>query len=330
MLLRGKYREDTISVKRAILVKKEKRGKNMYDVIIIGSGPAGLSAAIYAGRAGLRTVVIEQAPFSGGQMLNTYEVDNYPGLPGISGMELGRKMREHADASGAEFVNADVTEARLTGSVKKVLTAREVYEAEHVIIATGAQHAKLGVPGEDKFAGTGVSYCATCDGAFFKDKTVAVVGGGDVAAEDAVFLSRTCRKVVLIHRRDALRAAKRLQDQVMAQSNIEIVWNTVVEEIAGGDGVEEVRTCNTVTGQKGSIPVQGVFIAVGNTPRTELFTKEIAADDAGYLLAGEDGRTNVSGVYVAGDARSGHLHQIVTAAADGANCINSIVMYSEG
>lgn len=147
MLLRGKCREDTISVKRAILVKKEKRGKNMYDVIIIGSGPAGLSAAIYAGRAGLRTVVIEQAPFSGGQMLNTYEVDNYPGLPGISGMELGRKMREHADASGAEFVNADVTEARLTGSVKKVLTAREVYEAEHVIIATGAQHAKLGVPG---------------------------------------------------------------------------------------------------------------------------------------------------------------------------------------
>ncbi len=298
----------------------------MYDVIIIGSGPAGLSAAIYAMRAGLRAVVLEQAPFSGGQMLNTYEVDNYPGLPGISGTELGMKMREHADKLGAQFVTADVTKAELTGPVKKVMTGREVYESENVVIATGAQHAKLGVPGEEKLSGAGVSYCATCDGAFFRNKTVAVVGGGDVAAEDAVFLSRTCKKVFLIHRRDALRAAKLLQERVTAQRNIEICWNTVVEEIGGASSVESLSLRNTVSGEKSSLSVQGVFIAVGNRPRTELFTDQIAADEAGYLIAGEDGKTNVSGVYVAGDARSGHLHQIVTAVADGANCINSMMI----
>lgn len=298
----------------------------MYDVIIIGSGPAGLSAAIYAMRAGLSAVVLEQAPFSGGQMLNTYEVDNYPGLPGISGTELGMKMREHADKLGAQFVTADVTKAELTGPVKKVMTGREVYESENVVIATGAQHAKLGVPGEEKLSGAGVSYCATCDGAFFRNKTVAVVGGGDVAAEDAVFLSRTCKKVVLIHRRDALRAAKLLQERVTAQRNIEICWNTVVEEIEGASSVESLSLRNTVSGEKSSLSVQGVFIAVGNRPRTELFTDQIAADEAGYLIAGEDGKTNVSGVYVAGDARSGHLHQIVTAVADGANCINSMMI----
>lgn len=296
----------------------------MYDVIIIGSGPAGLSAAIYAKRAFLNAIVLEQAPFSGGQILNTYEVDNYPGLPGISGMELATKMRAHADALGVEFVTAEVTGAELTGSVKKVMTAMEVYEAAHVIIATGAQHKCLGAMGEERLAGKGVSYCATCDGAFFKKKQVAVVGGGDVAAEDALFLSRICEKVFVIHRRDTLRAAGMLRERLTEQSNIVMCWNSVVEEIVGENTVESLRLFNVVTGETSTLPVQGVFIAVGSRPRTELFLGQLAADEAGYLIAGENGKTSVDGVYAAGDVRAGHLRQIVTAAADGANCIHSI------
>ncbi len=300
-------------------------GEMMYDVIIIGSGPAGLSAAIYAKRAALNVVVLEEAPFSGGQMLNTYEVDNYPGFSGISGMELATKMRTHADKLGVEFVTAKVTEAELTGSVKKVRTDREVYEAGHVIIATGARHASLGVKGEELFTGKGVSYCATCDGAFFKNKDVAVVGGGDVAAEDALYLARICKKVFLIHRRDKLRAAGLLQQKLMEQKNIEFCWNNVVDEIVGETAVESLRLCHVISGEKITLPVQGVFIAIGNRPQTELFTGQINADRTGYLIAGEDGKTSVDGVYAAGDVRAGHLRQIVTAAADGANCINSIV-----
>ncbi len=300
-------------------------GEMMYDVIIIGSGPAGLSAAIYAKRAALNVVVLEEAPFSGGQMLNTYEVDNYPGFSGISGMELATKMRTHADKLGVEFVTAKVTEAELTGSVKKVRTDREVYEAGHVIIATGARHASLGVKGEELFTGKGVSYCATCDGAFFKNKDVAVVGGGDVAAEDALYLARICKKVFLIHRRDKLRAAGLLQQKLMEQKNIEFCWDNVVDEIVGETAVESLRLCHVISGEKITLPVQGVFIAIGNRPQTELFTGQINADRTGYLIAGEDGKTSVDGVYAAGDVRAGHLRQIVTAAADGANCINSIV-----
>lgn len=298
----------------------------MYDVIIIGSGPAGLSAAVYAKRAFLNVVVLEQAPFSGGQILSTYEVDNYPGLPGITGTELAAKMRSHADLLGVEFVTAQVTEAELTGDVKKILTAREVYEAAHVVIATGAQHKCLGVSGEERLTGKGVSYCATCDGAFFKNKHAAVVGGGDVAAEDALFLSRICEKVFVIHRRDKLRAAGLLQERLAAQKNIEMCWNSVVEEISGEQTVESLTLRNVQSGEISTLPVQGVFIAVGSRPRTELFTGQLAADEAGYLLAGEDGKTSVEGVYAAGDVRAGHLRQIITAAADGANCINSIVM----
>lgn len=248
-------------------------GEMMYDVIIIGSGPAGLSAAIYAKRAALNVVVLEEAPFSGGQMLNTYEVDNYPGFSGISGMELATKMRTHADKLGVEFVTAKVTEAELTGSVKKVRTDREVYEAGHVIIATGARHASLGVKGEELFTGKGVSYCATCDGAFFKNKDVAVVGGGDVAAEDALYLARICKKVFLIHRRDKLRAAGLLQQKLMEQKNIEFCWNNVVDEIVGETAVESLRLCHVISGEKITLPVQGVFIAIGNRPQTELHRK---------------------------------------------------------
>lgn len=297
----------------------------MYDVIIIGSGPAGLSAAIYAKRASLNAVVLEQAPFSGGQILNTYEVDNYPGLPGIAGTELAAKMRAHADGLGVAFVTAQVTEVEFAGSVKKVMTAREVYEAAHVVIATGARHKCLGAPGEERLTGRGVSYCATCDGAFFRKKHVAVVGGGDAAVEDALFLSRICEKVTVIHRRNELRAAGLLRERLAAQKNIGMCWNHVVEEISGEQAVESLRLRNVLSGEISTLPVQGVFIAVGSSPCTELFTGQLAADEAGYLIAGEDGKTSVDGVYAAGDVRAGHLRQIVTAAADGANCINSIV-----
>lgn len=298
----------------------------MYDIIIIGSGPAGLSAAIYAKRAFLRAVVLEQAPFSGGQILNTYEVDNYPGFPGITGTKLAAKMRAHADRLGVEFVTAKVTGAELTGKIKKVMTAREIYEAAHVVIATGAQHKCLGAAGEDRLAGKGVSYCATCDGAFFRNRQTAVIGGGDVAAEDALFLSRICEKVFVIHRRDRLRAAGLLQEKLAAQNNIVMCWNSVVEEISGEHAVESLRLRNVVSGETSTLPVQGVFIAVGSRPQSELFTGQLAADGAGYLIAGEDGKTSVDGIYAAGDVRAGHLRQIVTAVADGANCINSIVM----
>ena len=205
--------------------------KNMYDMIIIGSGPAGLTAAIYAQRARLNTLVIEREYISGGQVVNTYEVDNYPGLPGISGFELGMKFREHADKLGAQFINTEVIDLELEGKVKKIVTDEGVYEARTVVIATGARHRKLGIPGEEELGGMGVSYCATCDGAFFKGQTVAVVGGGDVAVEDAMFLARGCEKVYLIHRRDELRAARSLQERLFSYSNVEFLWDTEVTKI---------------------------------------------------------------------------------------------------
>ena len=205
----------------------------MYDLIIIGSGPAGLGAAIYGKRAGYSTLVLEKNPMSGGQVLNTCEVDNYLGLPGINGFDLGMQFREHADRLGTEFVEADVTGIKNLPDCKKVLTSAGEFTAKAVIIAAGAEHKKLGVPGEKRLAGRGISYCATCDGAFYKKKVTAVIGGGDVAVEDAIFLAGLCEKVYLIHRRDSLRAAKSLQEKLFTLPNVELVWNAAVEEITG-------------------------------------------------------------------------------------------------
>ena len=202
----------------------------IYDVIIVGSGPAGLAAAIYGQRAGLSSLVLEESYVSGGQVLNTYDVDNYPGLPGISGMELAEKFHEHAKSMGASFLTAAVTAIREEGDRKVVETAKGDLSARTMILATGAHHRLLGVPGEERLTGMGVSYCATCDGAFFRDKTVAVVGGGDVAVEDAIFLARGCKKVYVIHRRDQLRAAKILQEKLLSLDNVEMKWNCVAEE----------------------------------------------------------------------------------------------------
>ena len=299
----------------------------IHDLIIIGSGPAGLSAAIYAQRAQLDTVVIEKNMMSGGQILNTYEVDNYPGLSGISGFDLGMKLREHADKLGAVFAEDTVLRTELQGKVKKVICEADTYYAKTVIIATGAHHKTLGVPGETLLTGSGVSYCATCDGAFFKGKTVAVVGGGDVALEDAIFLARMCKKVYVIHRRDELRGAKSLQTRLFSLENTEMIWDTVVEEICGTMKAEHLKLFNKKTEEHSELPVDGVFIAVGIEPDSKEYAGEVEMDPQGYIIAGEDGCTSAAGVYASGDVRKKVLRQVITAAADGAVCVTSAERY---
>lgn len=290
----------------------------IYDLIIIGSGPAGLSAAIYGKRAGLNVLVIERNYMSGGQVLNTYEVDNYLGLPGINGFDMGMQFREHADKLGVEHAEGQVIGLE-DGKVKKILTTDKTYEAYAVILAMGASHAKLGVDGEERLTGRGVSYCATCDGAFYRGKTVAVVGGGDVALEDAVYLARFCEKVYLIHRRDEFRGAKILQKQVEALENIEILFSHTVEQICGEENVELLIIKDVKTGVQRELPVNGIFIAVGIVPATDWVPDFIEKDDKGYVAAAEEGETSVTGIYAAGDIRTKALRQIITAVADGAN-----------
>ena len=300
--------------------------ERVYDLVIIGSGPAGLSAAIYAQRARLDTVVIEKEMMSGGQVLTTYEVDNYPGLPGINGFDLGMKFREHVEKLGTVFAVDTVTGIQEYNGDKEVVCENGTYVTRAVLIASGAVHRKLGVPGEEALTGMGVSYCATCDGAFFRNKVTAVVGGGDVALEDAIFLSRLCKKVYLIHRRDQLRGARSLQETVFKQENIEIFWDTEVEEIRGDSQVEGLTLKNKKTGEQTWLEVQGVFIAVGILPNSQAY-QGIVNMNQGYILAGEDGRTSVAGIFAAGDVRDKQLRQIITAAADGANAVTSIERY---
>ncbi|MCI9387459.1 MAG: thioredoxin-disulfide reductase [Lachnospiraceae bacterium] len=302
-------------------------GQNRYDVLIIGSGPAGLGAAIYAVRAGLRTAVIDRSPVSGGQVLTTYEVDNYLGFPGLSGSELSDKFRMHADNLGVSFITADVQGVENAASEKIVHTAEGDFVANAVILATGASHSKLGVPGEEKLSGMGVSYCATCDGAFFRNRTVAVVGGGDVAVEDAVFLAGICKKVYLIHRRDKLRAADSLQKKLLSLENVEVIWNSEVKEIAGEDIVEGVSVYNNVSKTQSSLAVNGVFIAVGIVPNTKMFQGMVEMDEKGYILADETCVTSQKGIFAAGDIRKKTMRQIITAVADGANAVYSVQNY---
>ena len=301
---------------------------HIYDLIIIGSGPAGLAAAVYAQRARLDTLVIEKAMVSGGQVLTTYEVDNYPGLPGIGGYDLGIKFREHADRLGARFVEDEVLNIQDggKGAIKGVVCQGNTYEARSLILATGAVHRKLGVPGEEELAGAGVSYCATCDGAFFRNKVTAVIGGGDVAVEDAIFLARMCSKVYLIHRRNELRAAKSLQENLLSLDNVEVIWDTVADSINGDGMVKSLSLTNVKNGQKRELDVQGVFIAVGITPESRAF-EGLVDMDHGYIRAGEDTVTSAPGIFAAGDVRTKPLRQIITAAADGANAITSVERY---
>lgn len=300
----------------------------VYDVIIIGSGPAGLSAAIYAQRAELTNIVIEKTGISGGQIINTYEVDNYPGIPGISGFDLSAKFREHCDRLNTAFITGEVVGFTLEDNIKVVtLDNGTMYRARTIIISSGGRPRHLNVPGEDKFAGLGLSYCATCDGAFFKNKTVAVVGGGDVAVEDAIFLSRICEKVYVIHRRDEFRAIKSSVNKLLANSNVEVLWDSVVESINGTQTVESLNIKNVKTGDVSILEVAGIFIAIGYIPNSHLFKDIVATDDRGYIIAGENCETNVPGIFAAGDIRTKDLRQIITAAADGANAITAVEKY---
>ncbi len=302
--------------------------EHIYDLIIIGSGPAGLSAAIYAQRAKLDTLVIEKNYMSGGQVLNTYEVDNYPGLPGINGFDMGMKFREHADSLGAVFQEAEVSAVNnIEETLKEIVTSAGTFKTRSMIIATGASHRHLDVPGEAELNGMGVSYCATCDGAFFKDKTVAVIGGGDVAVEDAIFLARMCKKVYLIHRRDELRAVRGLQEKLSACDNVEMIWNHTVVSINGEQMTESLTIHNVKDDTEQKLEVNGVFVAVGILPDSHLFKGKVRMDQQGYLIADESCTTDVPGIFAAGDVRTKALRQIVTAAADGAMAVSSVQEY---
>ena len=255
----------------------------MYDTVIVGSGPAGLTAGIYAKRAGLEALIIENTPVGGGQIATTDRVDNYPGLLGINGMELGMKFREHAEKLGCEFKDGQVVSVddRVSSKVVKLESGEEI-ETKTVILALGADHSKLGVPGEDELRGKGVSYCATCDGAFFRGKEVAVIGGGDVALGDAIYLSKFVKKVYLIHRRDQFRGAKSLADEAASKENVTFLYDTVVTNINGSENVTGVETLNKKTGEKGTLAVNGVFIAVGTTPNANGISGLPETDEKGY------------------------------------------------
>lgn len=300
----------------------------MYDTIVIGSGPAGLAAAIYGTRAKLNMLVLEQNYMSGGQVADTYEVDNYPGLPGISGIDLGMKMREHAENLGAEFVRAKVVKIEADGEGGWIVsTKKDSYQTKTIILATGAHHRKLQIPGEESLAGMGVSYCATCDGAFYKGSDVAVVGGGDVAVEDAIFLARGCSKVYVVHRRNELRAAKVLQEKLFSLPNVEMVWDSVAERIEGEDQVEALQISSRRDGSSRVLDVDGIFVAVGTVPDSDLVKGIVELDERGYVVADETGVTSAPGIFVAGDVRTKQLRQIITAAGDGANAITSVERY---
>ncbi len=295
----------------------------IYDLAILGAGPAGISAAIYAARARLNTLWIERKFAQGGQIVDTYEVDNYPGLPGINGMDLGEKMAAHAEKLGLSPLRENVVSVEDEDGIKVIRTKKNEYRARAVILAFGAAHRTLGIPGEESLSGMGVSYCATCDGAFFRDRTVAVIGGGNVAAEDAILLSRTCKKVYVIHRRDQMRADQILQEKLFACENVEMIWDTVPVSIEGEEMVSGIKLQNKKTGEERELPLDGVFIAVGIVPNTELFRNLVKLDESGYIVAGEDCVTSTPGVFAAGDIRTKQLRQVITAAADGANAVTS-------
>ena len=301
--------------------------ENIYDLAILGAGPAGICAAIYATRAKLNTIWLDKKFVRGGQIVDTYEVDNYPGLPGITGLDLGEAMAGHAKKLGMKPQREPVRSIEAEQGIKVIRTKKNEYRARAVIIACGATHRHLGIPGEEELSGMGVSYCATCDAAFFQDRTVVVVGGGNVAVEDAIFLSRTCKKVSLVHRRDELRAEKILQESFFACKHVEIIWDSIPLSIEGTDKVEALKIQNKKTQEESFIETDGVFIAVGIVPGTEKFKDLVKLDEAGSIVAGEDGITSEPGIFAAGDIRTKNLRQVVTAVADGANAVASAQRY---
>ncbi|MDD3612886.1 MAG: thioredoxin-disulfide reductase [Caldicoprobacterales bacterium] len=290
----------------------------MLDVIIIGGGLAGLTAGLYANRAGLSTLLFEKM-FVGGQAATTYLIENYPGFEEpISGPDLSMKIESHARKFGLEIQYDEVTKIEMEGQVKRVHTENRVYESRTLIIATGAEPKTLGLAKEDEFRGRGVSYCATCDGLFYKDKDVVVVGGGDTAVEDAEFLAQYVNKVYLVHRRDSFRANKTSSDRVMANDKIKVIWDTVVEEILGDENVTGVGIRNLKTGEKSQLKADGMFVAIGIVPNNDLVKGQLKQTEAGFVLTDENMKTDIAGVFAAGDIRQKPLWQLVTAVSDGA------------
>ncbi|HEY6787884.1 MAG TPA: thioredoxin-disulfide reductase [Trebonia sp.] len=289
------------------------------DVIIIGSGPAGYTAAIYAARAKLNPLVFEGSVTAGGALMNTTDVENFPGFPdGIMGPDLMDGLRKQADRFGAELVADDVVEVDLTATPKVVKTSTDTYHARAVIIATGSKYRELGVPGEKEFSGHGVSWCATCDGFFFREKDIAVVGGGDSALEEAAFLTRFGKSVTVIHRRGELRASKIMQDRALANPKIVFLWNSEVVGAVGDQKLTALRIRNTQTGGEDLLPIGGLFVAIGHDPRSELFTGQLATNPEGYLLVEEPStRTAIAGVFACGDVVDHTYRQAITAAGSG-------------
>jgi thioredoxin reductase (NADPH) len=289
------------------------------NVIIIGSGPAGYTAAVYAARASLQPLMFEGSVTAGGALMNTTEVENFPGFrDGIMGPALMDEMRAQAERFGAELVADDIVEVDLTGEIKTVRTATDTYTARSVILATGSGYRKLGLPNEEELSGRGVSWCATCDGFFFREQHIAVVGGGDSAIEEATFLTRFGSKVTLIHRRDQLRASKIMQERAFADPKLEVVWNSEVASINGSDRLESLTLRDTVTGETSELEATGLFIAIGHDPRSELLTGQVDLDDDGYVLVQHPStHTNLAGVFACGDLVDHHYRQAVTAAGTG-------------
>ena len=289
----------------------------MYDVVIIGGGVAGLSAAIYAARAGKKTLVLE-GMMCGGQIVNSPKVSNYPGIKEISGFELATSLYEQAQACGAGIYYQKVVSVEDRGDTKLVITDSDTIECKNVIIATGAKHRELGLDNENELVGKGISYCATCDGAFYKDKTVAVIGGGNTALMDALYLSKLCSKVYLIHRREEFRGKDGILNELCNTENVEILRNCIVKEAVADDTVKAIIVENVITHDTREYEVSGIFVAVGQMPDTKLFEGLVDMDEYGYIKADESLKTNVPGIYVAGDCRTKEVRQLATAAADGA------------
>ena len=301
--------------------------KNLYDVIIIGGGPAGYTAALYTVRSGFSTLVIEKMA-AGGQMNETTQIDNFPGFDeGIDGFSLGMKMQSGAERFGAETINAQVLSVQLHGDIKVIETDDGIYSARAVIIATGAGHKHLGLPHEQDLVGKGVGYCAACDGMFYRGKTVAVVGGGNSAAADALVLSRIAKKVHVIHRRDTLRATKIYHEQLMWAENVEFHWNSEVSQLLSEGKLTGAVLKDVRSGEESALELDGLFISIGRDPATKLFAGQLELDQSGYIVAGESTETSVPGVFAVGDVRTKAVRQIVTAAADGAVAAHYVEEY---
>ena len=310
--------------------EKTEKARHVYDMLVIGGGPGGYAAALYAARAGLDTVVLEKLS-AGGQMALTEQIDNYPGFEnGIDGFSLGEKMRKGTERFGVETRLTEVLSLDLSGEIKKAETSEGTVYGRTVVLATGANPRNLGAEGEQELIGRGVNYCAACDGMFYKGKTVVLVGGGNSAAAEALILARVCEKVILVHRRDTLRATKIYHEPLMNTENVEFRWNSTVTELLHGDRITGVRLRDVQTGEESEIACDGVFVSVGRIPATELVKNQVELDDTGYVVADESTRTNIPGVFAVGDVRTKALRQVVTAVADGAVAVHYAEEYLTG